>query len=156
MFNTQVNDLNHIILTSNSKKHNFLTFEPIIMKKNDLASIEIGSIIDIGNNIPKLYIYQDDVIVGQARLGQIDENESIIISAKERMVSTKKAGSKSTILHCRIAIIHEDVFIVSTLIPIVKGSLNNIKIINENRHIATARLVEYNNHYALEIMEINI
>ena len=94
MYNAQASSLNRLIMSSDSQTHNFLTIEPISMKKSQLDEIRVGTIIDIGNKMPKLYIYKSDIIVGQARLGEADGIKSIIISAKERMVSDKKSRTK--------------------------------------------------------------
>ena len=154
MYNAQASSLNRLIMSSDSQTHNFLTIEPISMKKSQLDEIRVGTIIDIGNKMPKLYIYKSDIIVGQARLGEADGIKSIIISAKERMVSIKKAEPKYAILYCRMAIIQESDFTVSKLVSIAQDALENIVILQNEKPIAISKLVRYGKQYALEIMEL--
>ena len=154
MYNAQANRLNRLIMSSDSQVHNFLTIEPISIKKSQLRDMRVGGIIDIGDKMPKLYIYQSDIIVGQARLGESNGLKSIIISAKERMVSIKKAEPKYAILYCRMAIIQESDFTVSRLVTIAQDALENIVVLHNEKSIATAKLVRYGKRYALEIMEL--
>ena len=154
MYNAQANSLNRLIMSSDSQTHNFLTLEPISIKKSQLRDIRVGSLIDIGSDMPKLYIYKSDIIVGQARLGESNGIKSIIISAKERMVSIKKAEPKHTILYCRMAIIQESDFIVSRLVAIGEDTLEDIVVLQNGKSIAIAKLVRYKKRYALEIMEL--
>ncbi len=154
MYNAQANRLNRLIMSSDSQVHNFLTIEPISIRKSQLRDMRVGDIIDIGDTMPKLYIYQSNIIVGQARLGESNGLKSIIISAKEIMVSVKKAEPKYVILYCRMAIIQESDFTVSRLVTIAQDALENIVVLQNGKSIATAKLVRYGKRYALEIMEL--
>ena len=153
MYNCQADGLSHALLSNYNSKLYSVAFVPMSFKKSELSSLGVSDIIEIGAKLPKLFIYKKSTVVGQARLGQVDGQNAVIISAKERIVDTGKPEPKSVVLECRFAIIPKDKFIVSRLVRIPAQSTEHILLFVKKKLIATARLVETNGVFALQIKE---
>ncbi len=154
MHNVQADGISLALLRNYSPNLYYLSFEPISIKKSEISDIKIGDIIDIGSKLPQSYIYSKGTVVGQAKLGMIEGKEAIVISAKERIVDTGKPDAKSVAMECRLAIIPEADFVVSTLVHIPTHSIENILLVVNKKPIAMARLVDYDSRFALQIKEV--
>lgn len=141
-------------MRSNNAKLNYLSFEPIYVKKSDISAMKTGDILELGHKFPKLYVYRKGKVIGQARLGVVDKNISVVISAKERIVDIDKAESKSVIMEARLAVMPKDKFVVSKLVQIPSASIEKIMLFVKKRAIATAKLVTNNKNFALQITDI--
>jgi len=108
----------------------------------------------MGSKLPNLYIYRKGIVVGQAKIGRVDNGEAVIISAKERITDIDKAEEKYTPIECRFATIPKEKFVVGKLVELASLATDNILILSKKKLLASARLVKGNKEYLLEIKEV--
>jgi len=143
------------MLRSKNPKLNLIAFEPLMLKKSELKSLQPNSIIALGGKLPQIYIYRKGAVIGQASLGQIEGREVVIISAKERMTNLGKPESKYAVLECRIAILPKQEFVVGKLVPLPKSVVEHIQIFMKQTLIASAALLQNDEGYVLQINEVH-
>jgi len=151
MVNMQANRLQQTLLRSENPKLYFISFEPLMLKKSDIKSLKAGELISLGKTLPQLYIYRKGGVVGQAQLGEVNGEASVIVSAKERMTNLGKPESKYLVLECRIALLPKQEFVVGKLVKLPKGSLNRIVLFAKQEVVATASLLQNQEGYFLQI-----
>jgi hypothetical protein len=155
MSNTQANGLQKTLLRSQNPKLHFISFEPLMLKKSEVKSLKAGTLLSLGKKLPQLYVYRKGAVIGQVDIGQIDDNEAVIVSAKERISNLGKPDPKYLALECRIAILPKAEFVVGKLVILPKGSLGHLLLFVKQELIATASLVQNTEGYFLQIEECN-
>ena len=155
MSNMQANGLQQTLLRSQNPKLYYLSFEPLMLKKSELKSLKEGTVLALGKKLPQLYVYRKGVVVGQVDIGQIDGEEVVIISAKERIPNLGKPESKHVVLECRIAVLPKSSFVVGKLVRLLGSSLDHILLFVKQELVATATLVQNKEGYFLQIRGLN-
>lgn len=155
MTNTQANGLLHALLRTQNPKLYYLSFEPLMLKKSEIKSLEEGRLLALGKKLPQLYVYRKGVVVGQVDIGQINGEEVVIISAKERIPNLGKPEPKHVVLECRIAILPKSSFVVGKLVRLSGNLLDHILLFVKQELVATAALVQNKEGYFLQIQKEN-
>ncbi len=153
MSNTQANGLRKTLLRSQNPKLHFISFEPLMLKKNEAKNLKAGTLLSLGKKLPQLYVYRKDAVIGQVDIGQIDDHEAVIVSAKERISNLGKPEPKYLTLECRIAILPKAEFVVGKLVTLPRGVLDHLLLFVKQELIATASLVQNTEGYFLQIEE---
>jgi len=124
-----------------------------MLKKSEVKSLKTGMLLSLGKKLPQLYVYRKGAVIGQVDIGQIDDNEAVIVSAKERISNLGKPEPKYLTLESRIAILPKTEFVVGKLVILPKGSLSHLLLFVKQELIATASLVQNTEGYFLQIEE---
>ncbi len=154
MHNRQAIGLKKMMLSGVRPKVYFLAFEPFEIKKSELKELSKGKLIELGASLPNLYIYKNNIVIGQVKLGLDKSRESIIVLAKERIANFGKSKSRNSILDARISIFRKSDFVVGKLIRLPEGSFDNIILFVKNKPIWLAKLVYKEGNYYLLCDEI--
>ena len=155
MSNMQANGLQQTLLRSQNPKLYYLSFEPLMFKKSELKSLKEGMVLALGKKLPQLYVCRKGVVVGQVDIGQVNGEEVVIISAKERIPNLGKPEPKHVVLECRIAVLPKSSFVVGKLVRLSGSSLDHILLFVKQELVATAALVQNEEGYFLQIQKEN-
>lgn len=155
MSNMQANGLQQTLLRSQNPKLYYLSFEPLMFKKSELKSLKEGMVLALGKKLPQLYVCRKGVVVGQVDIGQVNGEEVVIISAKERIPNLGKPEPKHVVLECRIAVLPKSSFVVGKLVRLSGSSLDHILLFVKQELVATAALVQNEEGYFLQIRGLN-
>ncbi|NKQ41347.1 MAG: hypothetical protein HF962_07230 [Sulfurovum sp.] len=153
MYNIQANGLSQALLRGSNPKFCLLAFEPLMIKKSDLKQLEVNQLISLGNKLPKLFVYHKGVVVGQAALGSVGNQTSVVISAKERISNLGKPEPRYTSIEARVAVLPKGDFVVGRLVRIPANSIKNILLFSKETVVAKATLAECNDEIFLQIQE---
>ena len=154
MHNLQSISLREAVLSTKRAKIYTVAIEPFEIKKSEVKKMQVGDLVELGTQRPQIYIYRNGIVVGQAKLGLDENQEAVMINAKERIVNQGKPKAKYMILEGRIAILKKGDFVVGKITKLPSGSVENIMLFANDKLLALAKILRDKNGYYYRIEEM--
>jgi len=154
MFNAQLQRLNRSMMDHLRSDQYCLMFEPFEISRKKLGGVREGDRIDLGENLPEIWVCRGREIVARARPGQREGKEGVLIrsAGSGRSWGTPSSG-KRTVLEGRMALLPAETVRVGEWIDFAWPISQAVFLYAEGKALALARLIRQNEGYALEVTE---
>jgi len=154
MANIQLERLNLALLKQLNSSQCVITTEPLSLSAKMAKTIEVGDWIDLGKELPTLFIKRGGELLYNAIFIEDGGVEAIKVIDLIEFKLPEQAGKKRIVLEGRLAIVDCSSLKDGKVLKFPWRVSNHIHLFHKNRLFASAKLISYKGGYAFEITEL--
>ncbi len=152
MANAQLERLNRSVLDHRAGKEAILVTEPMQISRKRMAEARVGDWIDLGEEAPDFFVRRGDELLGRVYFLRTGANPRVRFEALGYEPVWERPGKKRVALEGRLAVWRVTEAGEEREFP--WPLTEHLHLYTEGSYWATARLIEHDDGYALEIKEM--